>query len=95
MATGTQKQRTGEKTRWVRSRNCPQLRATFYRRMEECRDGEKVEEFAGTGAKSSIAAGGLSEPQTWPRESAGGQAVRSKGCRTRLDTKPSRGAAVA
>ncbi len=32
----------------MRSRNCLQLRATFYRQLEECRDGEKVEEFAVT-----------------------------------------------
>ena len=32
----------------MRSRNSLRLRATFYRQLEECRDGEKFEEFAGT-----------------------------------------------
>jgi hypothetical protein len=28
--------------------NCLRLRATFYRQLKECRDGERFEEFAGS-----------------------------------------------
>ena len=68
--------------------------ATFNWQLKECRYGERFEEFAGTGAKSSIGAGGLVEPRSRFHGSAREQADRSIGCRTRLDTKPSRGAAV-
>src|SRR5271157_4378652 len=94
MAMGTGKQRTEQEDSLVRSRNCLRLRATFSRQLEQCQDGERFEEFAGSGAKRSIGAGGLVEPQSYLRGSAREQADRSIGCRTRLDTKPSRGAAV-
>ena len=96
MAMGPENSGPSKKTRGVRPMSCLRLRGTFKLtgKGNKCQDGKRFEGFLGRCAKGSIGAGGLSVPWPCPREPATAPAVRSIGCRTRLDTKQSRGATV-